>query len=122
MPDYIPEATLADKIASVISESLDGVAEGRNPNQLILNPDRIVLDFNVLFTGGENAVSTEATETIPEVTEIVTDTPGAVTDVSQRTDNGRTINDTNTPPARSTSTSRSGQDFTETDRDYEDFE
>lgn len=122
MPDYIPEADADAKITSAIQKCLDGVAGARTPNQLVLNPRMIVLDFVILFTGGENAVSTEATQTPERVTDTVIDTPGAVTEDGTDTDSGRSDSETVTPGGRTTVTSRSGEDLSTTDRDYEEFE
>ena len=122
MPDYIPEATAETKITSAIQKCLDGVAGGRTANQLVLNPRLIVLDFIILFTDGENSVSTLTEQTPERTTDTVTDTPGVVTEASTDTDPGRTDTSSTTPGVRTTVTGRAGEDLTTTDRTYEEFE
>jgi len=120
MPDYIPEASVEAYVTSAIQKTLDGIAGARVPNQLVLNPDELELDFIILFEQG--AVETESTQSPAEQTESVSDTPGVSIDVASQVDPGRTDSETQTPPGRTTSTVRSGGDATTTTRNYEEFE
>lgn len=120
MADYIHIDNLREYLTQAINNVLDGIADARRPNQFVMNPDKISVDVIVLFS--ENAVATNQEQTPARVTETITDSPAIVTtnDISETGES--TQEDTTNHPSRTTLTSRSGGDSSETNREYEEFE